>query len=172
MTSDRSSDLESHDWDARVDAVWASASDREEREVIAEVEALIAERAGDEPKVLFERAGVLDFAGREAEAAPLYEAALAAGLDDDRRSRAVIQLASTLRNLGRHDEAIELLEGEYPPDSTHERASIAHAFRALALVSADRPVEGAALALETLAGLLPEYGRAVRYYAGELRSPE
>jgi hypothetical protein len=47
-----------------------------------------------------------DFAGREAEAAPVYEQAFSAGLDGDDLRRGLIQYGSTLRNLGRFDEAL------------------------------------------------------------------
>ena len=43
---------------------------------------------------LYELAGDLDEAGREAEAIPLYREALVLGLVDPDRSRAVVQLAA------------------------------------------------------------------------------
>ena len=70
-----------------------------------------------------------------AEAEPLYRRALEAGLDDDHRTQAVIQLASTLRNLGRLEESLDLLRAEYDrgPDAPLHDATAA--FYALALVS-------------------------------------
>ncbi len=62
-------------------------------------------------RALFERAGARDSAGLEAEAEPLYRGARG-GLDEDHRTQAVIQLASTLRNLGASTSA-RLLRAEY-----------------------------------------------------------
>ncbi|MEG9225971.1 tetratricopeptide repeat protein [Aeromicrobium sp. Sec7.5] len=61
---------------------------------------------GDEAVRLFEAAGEHDSAGREVEAAALYEQAMSLGLDEDRSAQATIQYASTLRNLGRAEEAV------------------------------------------------------------------
>ena len=67
-------------------------------------------------------------------AVSFYRRALAAGLDESRREQATIQLASTLRNLGRIDESLRMLKEE------RERGGAlsdeAAAFYALALVSA------------------------------------
>ena len=100
------------DWDARVAAVWAddtlSDADR-----IEQIDALAAELDEGDALGLFERAGARDSAGIESEAEPLYRRALAAGLDEYDRARAVIQLASTLRNLGRTEEALGMLREEF-----------------------------------------------------------
>ncbi|MGZ3527241.1 MAG: tetratricopeptide repeat protein [Vulcanimicrobiaceae bacterium] len=55
---------------------------------------------------LFERAGARDSTGHPDLAAPLYKAALDAGLVGERRRRAIIQMASSLRNLGNPQEAV------------------------------------------------------------------
>ena len=109
--------------------------------MIERIDALAAERDADDARALFERAGARDSAGLEAEAEPLYRRALARGLDDDHRAQAVIQLASTLRNLGRIDEAsaasrrVRTRAGR----TLHDAAA---AFYALALVSAATPCRG------------------------------
>lgn len=90
------------DWEQRIDAAYSG--DRTEDEVLATVLALCDQRPPDDPDALFERAGVHDYVGREAEAEPLYRQALASGLAGIKRARAMIQLASTLRNLGRAEE--------------------------------------------------------------------
>lgn len=126
--------------------------------------ALAAERSADDARALFELACAHDFVGREAEAVPLYRAALAGGLDPQHRPLAVIQLASSLRNVGRAAEAVVLLEAV--PDDAH--APGRDAFLALALHDAGRPTEALAVALRRLATALPEYGRAVAAYADEL----
>lgn len=86
----------------------------------------------------FEEACAHDRAGREEAAIPCYREALAGGLADPLRPQALLGLGSSLRNVRRHSEAVEVLEGacaEYP----------AHAglrmFHALALRSAGRERE-------------------------------
>lgn len=116
-------------------------------------------------RILFERASLRDALGFEADAVPLYEAALAAGLPSPDGERAVIQLASSLRNLGRAEEAFALLEPFVEDDEVGAQAS---AFAALCLIDLGRNAEAARLALSALAPRLPEYGRAVASYVDDL----
>ena len=155
------------DWEARVAAIWAAdALGDDER--IARIDALAAERGTRDARALFERAGARDAAGREAEAEPLYRAALEAGLDDEHRPQAVIQLASTLRNLGRGDEAVATLRGELARDPASPLRDEAAAFLSLALVSSGKPREAASVALLALAPHLTRYRRSVTSYVREL----
>jgi hypothetical protein len=158
------------DWERRVADVWDSAAERGEAEVVEAIGALVAQRSEGDPAALFEQASAADYAGREAEAEPLYREALGAGLDDRRRRLAVIQLASTVRNLGRPDESAELLREEIsrmgPRDDLHDARV---AFLALALVDAGQPVSAVAETLTVLAEHLPSFRRAVGAYAEELR---
>ena len=119
-------------------------------------------REGDEAVRLLEAAGEHDSAGREAEAAPLYEQAMALGLDEERSAQATVQYASTLRNLGRAEEAVELLRA-LPQDSSVGTARAA--FLALALHDAGRPADALRVALEARASTLPRYQRSVSAYA-------
>ncbi|WP_029145404.1 tetratricopeptide repeat protein [Microbacterium luticocti] len=158
------------DWQRRIDAVWADdALDDDDR--VAAIDALAAELGDEHPVALFERAGARDSAGRETEAEPLYRAALGAGLDPGRRTRAVIQLASTIRNLGHLDEALGLLRAEYEATRGADMQDEAAAFYALALVSSGDAVRGASVALTALAPHLSRYTRSVRGYAAELLDP-
>lgn len=154
-------------WDDRVAAVWADETLSDDA-VVAAIDALAAERPADDARALFERAGARDAAGEEADAEPLYRAALDAGLDDEHRPQAVIQLASTLRNLGEHDEAVTMLRGEMTRDPASPLKDEAAAFLALALVSAGDAREAASIALLTLAPHLSKYTRSVVWYAEEL----
>lgn len=98
-------------WEERVDEVWdAAANTLADKEVIARIDALAAERGADDARAEFERAGARDSAGRPDEAIPLYRRALQLGLDADHEPQAVIQLASSLRNVGEREEAVALLE--------------------------------------------------------------
>jgi hypothetical protein len=113
---------------------------------------------------LFEEAGRHDTEGRAGEAIPLYEQALAGGLGEDERPRALLQLGSSLRNVGRIDEAVAMLQEarrEYP-DFRPLRA-----FLALALHSAGRDRDALAELLDAIAdeGV---YQRSLRAYAADL----
>jgi tetratricopeptide (TPR) repeat protein len=155
-------------WNERVDAVWADAA-LSDAERIERIDALAAERPDGDARALFERAGARDSAGRESDAEELYRAALAIGLPEAERGQAVIQLASTLRNLGALDESIALLRAEC--ERGGDLADSAAAFLALALIDAGEPRQAALLAIETLAPHLPRYTRAVRAYAHERADP-
>ena len=156
------------DWQARVDAVWEAAGERGEEATLAAIDALVAERDPGDPLALFEAAGARDFAGREAEAEPLYRAALDAGLAEPQRGQAVIQLASTLRNRERPEEALSLLRDLLHEHPDHELADAARAFAALALFDAGLPAAALREALDALAPRLPRYSRVVTAYAAEL----
>lgn len=155
-------------WQARVDGVWQDRS-RSDEERIERIDQLASELGDDHPVALFERAGARDSAGHEGDAEPLYRAALAAGLDPRRRTRAVIQLASTIRNLGKIDEALALLAAEHDLTRGGDLHDEASAFYALALASAGQPTDALAVALSALAPHLELYRRSVTGYATELR---
>jgi len=156
-------------WDARVDAVWADDS-LSDSEVIEAIDALAAERPQGDARAAFESAGARDSAGLETEAEALYRTALAAGLDDEHRPQAVIQLASTLCNLGRTAESVDLLEQQLADDAARPYADATAAFLALALASSGEPRRATAVALRALVPHLPRYHRSVRAYADELET--
>jgi hypothetical protein len=151
-----------------VAAVWADAGSRPEPETEAAIESLVAERPADDAVAVFELAGVRDFVGREAEAEPLYRRALELGLEEPQRGQAVIQLASTVRNLGRPEESLTLLRDEFAGHPEHPLADAATAFAALALADTGAEREALVAVLRALVPHLPAYGRAVTAYADEL----
>ena len=140
------------------------ADDLGDQGVMDAMDALAAD-APDPALALFERGGSRDSGGRPDEAEPLYREALALGLPDDERAQCTIQLASTLRNLGRPEESLALLRdaAPYPP-----YAAAFAAFESLTLASLGRPVEGLSRVLHALAPTLPRYQRSVRAYADDL----
>jgi hypothetical protein len=147
-------------WKQQVDDVWSRADELGDQGVMDAIDALAAS-APDPGLAAFERGGSRDSAGLEAEAELLYREALALGLPDSERAQCTIQLASTLRNLGRAGESLDLLSTTFPA----EYVGAAAAFRALALASLDRPVDGVRELLHALAPTLPRYQRSVRAYA-------
>ena len=113
---------------------------------------------------LFERACECDTAGLEDEAEPLYRAALATGaLDDYRRVRATLQLASTLRLLGRlhESEAILLRELDARGEAGGELHDEARTLLALTWIEMGRGEEAAGLLLAVLAPKLSRYNRSM-----------
>lgn len=152
-------------WDERIEAFWEAADDADPDRALQDMGALVAERPEGDPAALFEWAGIHDFLGLEARAVPLYRQALKAGLDGERRPQAVIQLASSLRNIGRAAEAVEILEAMEPDASV---GSAREAFLALALHDAGRATEALTVALLALQDTLPLYGKVVGFYARDL----
>jgi hypothetical protein len=159
------------DWERRVADAWASIDQRDEAEFLALIEQLAAEQPPDSGVGLFERAAAFDSTGHSDLAVPLYRQALERGLDSERRRRAVIQLASSLRNLGQPQESVRLLTAELAAGSDQLDDAV-RAFLALALVDVGREREAASLALVALASHLPRYQRSLGNYARLLVEPE
>jgi cyanophycin synthetase len=130
---------------------------------------LYAAHAGD-ARIAYEYAGTHDSAGHEADAVPLYEEALRLGLREPLRHRAQLQLASSLRNLGRHDQALAVVEdvaSRYP-----ESVGVA-AFRALVTHDAGAPTQALRDLLATVVSTstdqdVERYRRALTAYATAL----
>lgn len=156
-------------WDRRLAALWADleSSEADGPAFVARMAALTAELPPGSAMGLFERGAAYDSTGHPGQAVPLYQAALAAGLVGERRRRAVIQLASSLRNLGRPQEALTLLTAEAQRPSDPLDGAVA-TFLALALTDLGREREAVAVALTALAPLLPRYRRSVARYARQV----
>jgi len=116
---------------------------------------------------LFERGGARDSMGQEDLAVPLYRQALELGLDGERRRQAVIQLASSLRNIGNPSESVALLAAEQQRGSDDLDDAVA-GFLALALADSGREREAVSVALAALAPHLPSYQRSLGNYARAL----
>src|SRR6478609_410759 len=87
-----------------------------------------------------------------------------AGRDDSAQPRPAMSGASSLRNLGKVDESLALLEAERETGFDELDDELA-AFLALALTSAGREREAVAVALTALAPHLSRYTRSVTAYA-------
>ncbi|MBK1783012.1 tetratricopeptide repeat protein [Prauserella cavernicola] len=157
------------DWEQRVAGVWSTLDDRTEADFRDAIDALAAERPG-EAAAVFERAAAFDSTGHSDRAVPLYREALATGLAGERRRRAVIQLASSLRNLGESHESVRLLTAELAEGPDHLDDAV-RAFLALALTDVGREREAVSHVLTALAPHLPRYQRSVGNYARLLTDP-
>ncbi|QQC88965.1 tetratricopeptide repeat protein [Streptomyces alfalfae] len=155
------------DWEKRLAEAWASIDTYGEdgaAQFRALIDGLVAELPDGDPVGAFERACAWDSTGRSDRAVPLYRQAVAGGLDACRRRRALIQLASSLRNTGRAEEGAALLTPELDAPSD-ELDDAVRAVLALCLSSLGRDREGLALVLGALAPHLPRYQRSMGYYA-------
>ena len=159
------------DWEDRLARAWASIDDRSDDEHVALIDELVSELPPGSAVASFERAGARDSTGRSDLAVPLYREALQRGLAGERRRRAVIQLASSLRNVGEANESVALLTAELEASSDDLNDAV-RAFLALALVDTGREREATSQALTALARHLPRYQRSLANYARLLVEPE
>ncbi|WP_211362933.1 tetratricopeptide repeat protein [Streptomyces phaeoluteigriseus] len=158
------------DWEYRVAAAWATFDEYPQEDAAAfraVIDALVAELPPDSPLGPFERGCAWDSTGHSDKAVPLYQEALARGLDGYRGRRTKIQLASSLRNCGRAGEGVELLTPELDAPSD-ELDDAVRACLALCLSGLGRDREGLSLVLEALAPHLPRYQRSMANYARAL----
>ncbi|MFI7634017.1 tetratricopeptide repeat protein [Nonomuraea sp. NPDC049400] len=134
----------------------------EARQVLVE----LARRHPDDAEVAYQTAWVHDVLGLEAEAVPYYETALA-GKELSDRLGAYTGFGSTLRVLGRYDQALETFVSalaEFPGDPG------LRTFMAMTLYNLGRPQEAVSTLLKVVAesGQVGGYRRAVEYYADNL----
>jgi hypothetical protein len=162
--------MDTQDWERRVAQAWVALDQHAEKDFVALIEGLAAELPDGAAEGLFERAAAQDSTGHPDLAVPLYEQALRKGLTGERRRRAVIQLASSVRNLGDVERSVALLTAERAAGSDALDDAVL-AFLALALADSHREREAVALLLQALAGHLPRYQRSVRSYAQGLLEP-
>jgi tetratricopeptide (TPR) repeat protein len=131
------------------------------------MDALIAELPDGSAIAAYERGSAFDSTGHSDLAVPLYRQALAEGLPPGRRRQAVIQLASSLRNLGEVEESVALLTTERAA-GYDELDDAVDAFLALSQADAGREREAVATALTALSRHMTRYRRSLSAYAEEL----
>jgi thioredoxin-like negative regulator of GroEL len=158
-------------WEERVADAWRSIDAYEPEAFRKLIDELAAELPEGSPEAAFERACAFDSTGYPDQAVPLYREALAAGVTGERRRRATIQLASSLRNLGSPQESVALLEEELTRGSDHLDDAV-RAVLALALTDLGREREAVSLLLGALAPHLPRYQRSMANYARLLVAKE
>jgi len=158
-----------HELESEISALW-QMDDAAGR--VTAAQQLVDEHPAD-ARLVFELAGAKDTAGDEQTAIGLYEEALAGGLKEPHRHRAQLQLASSLRAVGRAAEAAPIV-ADVLEARPHNTAAIM--FRAL--VQADLGQERQAVAdliratLEATSDVdTQSYRRALRAYADELAPP-
>ena len=156
-------------WEDRINQVWDdTANELVDDDVIARIDAIAAERGTDDARAEFERGGARDSAGRPHEAIVLYRRALQLGLDAEHEPQAVIQFASSLRNVGETDEALALLAATHEDAADSSYRDTVAAFYALTLASSGAPHRALSVALLALVPHLPRYHRSMTAYAREI----
>ena len=158
------------DWEQGVADLWASSDQYSDEAFVARMDALVAELPPNNAAGVYERASAFDSTGHSDLAVPLYRQALALGLNEDRRRQAVIQLASSLRNLGEVEESVRLLRAEQLRRSDDLDDAIS-AFLALALVDSGGEREAVSLALLALTKHMTRYQRSLANYARLIVDP-
>lgn len=121
-------------------------------------------------EINYQIAWTCDVLGREAEALPFYEKAVALGLPANELAGALLGLGSTLRNLGKLERSAEVLrsgQAQFPDNREFD------VFLALTLHALGQHAEAMKLLLTTIADTtddpgLTAYQRAIRFYAGKL----
>ena len=152
-------------WEASVAELWERLDSLGPEDGVAAMRDLAAACPATDGRAAFELAGMYDSQGFEAEAAAQYERALDLGLDTARHAQLAVQYGSTLRNLGRLDEAIAVLRAAPTHEST---GSAPRLVLALALHSAGRTDEALRVSVEAQIEALPRYQRSMRNYAAAL----
>jgi hypothetical protein len=151
-------------WEARVAALWERLDEMDRDAFVAAMRALADECDPDDPVALFEVGGAHDSTGYTEAAVGYYERAVKAGLSGVRRRRVSIQMASSLRETGRPEQALELIEAEQARGSDAYDDALAMC-EALTLAKLGRDREGLSVALIALAPHLPRYQRSTVNYA-------
>lgn len=163
--------VSSAEWESRLAAAWARLDELDETDFLVLIDKLASELPEGSAIAAFERACSFDSTGHSDRAVPLYREALDTGLTGERRRRAVIQMASSIRNLGRPQESVDLLTAELDAGSDHLDDAVKAAL-ALALTDVGREREAVSLAISALAPHLPRYQRSMANYARLLVEPE
>lgn len=152
-------------WEVTLAELWGRFDEFAPDDGVAAMQALADSCPAADGRAAFELAGMYDSMGFEAEACAEYERALELGLDDARHAQLAVQYGSTLRNLGRLDEAIAVLQAAPTHESTGSAPRIV---LSLALHSAGRKDEALQVAIEAQINTLPRYQRSLRNYAAAL----
>lgn len=163
------------DVNRQVAALFAAIDDYDEKTFLAEVDALAALLPEGDADGIFHRASARDSWGHSDLAVPLYAQALEiGGLTGENGRRAVIQMSSSLRNVGRVEEGLAHLLAEKEAGGEDHLSDALDCTIALCLSTLGRDREGLSLVLVALAKHLPRYNRSMANYGRQLLedSPE
>lgn len=166
--ADPKTDLKA-DVNRRVAALFAAIDDYQEADFLAQVDALAAELPENDADGVFHRGSARDSWGHSDLAVPLYAqaletGALTGGLTGENRRRAMIQMSSSLRNIGRAEEGLAHLLKEKETGGEDHLSDALDCTIALCLATLGREREGLSLVVVALAKHLPRYNRSMANY--------
>ena len=156
-------------WKPELDAIIGARHGGQVKQVLQRLQEL-DRRFPNVAEINYQLAWTCDVLGRESDALPHYEKAVALGLPENELSGALLGLGSTLRNLGQPERSAEVLRSgraQFPDNREFD------VFLALTLHELGRHGEALQLVLEALCDTtedpgLTAYQRALRHYAGKL----
>ena len=137
---------------------WDFARDGRTEEALARLRQVTVDQP-DSAVAWFELGGMLDWLGREEDALAPYERSHALGLPAELLPRWALQYGSTLRNVGRVDDAIRILRHAI---GLHPDYPALDLMLALSLLDAGDPTAASIEALR--AGLKPDADRSIERY--------
>ena len=165
MTADVTTAELKTDVNRQVAALFAAIDDYDEAKFIADVDALAAALPEGDADGIFHRASARDSWGHSDLAVPLYAQALEiGGLTGENRRRAVIQMSSSLRNIGQVEDGLAHLLKEKETGGADHLSDALDGTIALCLATLGREREGLSLVLVALAKHLPRYNRSMGNY--------
>jgi tetratricopeptide (TPR) repeat protein len=149
----------------------------DENVMLESIEAAVAEARArpDDVAAQMAAAYACDRAGEEGRAVEFYDAAWRLGIPTDERADFMIGYGSTLRNVGRTDDALHVLAALL---REHPNNHAGRCFYALALHSAGRSgpavaeLLDVALSLRQASGEITRYRRALAAYCEELKAAD
>jgi tetratricopeptide (TPR) repeat protein len=156
-------------WKEELDAIVGARAHGQSKEVLPRLQQLDA-RHPNVAEIAYQLAWTCDVLGREADALPYYEKAVALGLPDNELAGALLGLGSTLRHLGQHERSASVLRSaqlQFPDNHEFD------AFLALTLHADGKPGEALRIALDALCDTSDDQGirayqRAIRHAAAKL----
>ena len=157
------------DWKPQLDAITGARHGGQVVQVLRQLKELDA-KFPNVAEINYQLAWTCDVLGREAEALPYYEKAVALGLPANELAGALLGLGSPLRNLGQLERSAEVLrsgQAQFPDNREFD------VFLALTLHNLGQHAEATKLLLTVIADTsedpgLTAYQRAIRFYAGKL----
>lgn len=156
-------------WKSELDAIVGARHGGQVADVLDRLKSLDA-RHSNIAEIHYQLAWTCDVLGREAEAVPYYEKAIALGLPPNELAGALVGLGSSLRTLGHAERAVTVLRSGRAQFPDHREFD---AFLALALHDTGAHAEAMKLLLECLCDTaedpgLTAYQRALRHAASRL----
>jgi tetratricopeptide (TPR) repeat protein len=127
-------------------------------------------KSPNDPNVNYQAAWTCDFMGKESDAAPFYETAIANGLSGEERRGAFLGLGSTYRCLGEYQKSLDTFDkaiNEFPSDRSLKT------FRALTLYNLGKFSNSVEELLTQLIDTTADenikaYEKALRFYSSKL----